>query len=144
MLAKSSDVLIIGAGAAGLAAAAELTREGIRTVVVEARDRLGGRIHTLHLPPFPVPVEMGAQFVHGRPPEIWDIIRREMFPVSELDGDNFCLERNALNKCNDFWSHWERVSKAMNLERGTDEPFVCFLNRLAARENLETDERFIG
>jgi monoamine oxidase len=57
------EVIVIGAGAAGLAAAGELAREGVRVLLLEARPRIGGRVHTLHLPTFPLPVELGAEFV---------------------------------------------------------------------------------
>jgi monoamine oxidase len=65
---KPFDVAVIGAGAAGLAAAAELSQHGCNVCLVEARDRLGGRIFTRHEPNLPVPLELGAEFVHGRPP----------------------------------------------------------------------------
>ena len=63
------DVAIIGAGAAGLAAAKTLSSAGLDICVLEARDRIGGRIHTHHDPAIDVPIELGAEFVHGRPPE---------------------------------------------------------------------------
>ncbi len=63
----SYDVVIIGAGAAGLAAAAELARRGKSAVVLEARDRIGGRVWSLEVPGLPVPVEFGAEFIHGQP-----------------------------------------------------------------------------
>jgi len=40
------DVLVLGAGAAGIAAARALTKLGVKTVVVEGRSRVGGRAHT--------------------------------------------------------------------------------------------------
>ena len=43
---------------------------GRRVVVLEARDRVGGRIHTLHDPEVPHPIELGPEFVHGHP-ESW-------------------------------------------------------------------------
>lgn len=61
------DVAIVGAGAAGLAAAAELASAGRSVCVLEARDRLGGRVLTRHEPNLPAPLELGAEFVHGRP-----------------------------------------------------------------------------
>ncbi len=61
------DVVILGAGAAGLAAAAELARRGRSAVILEARDRIGGRVWSLAVPGLPVPVELGAEFIHGRP-----------------------------------------------------------------------------
>ena len=64
---ESYDVLIIGAGAAGLAAAVEIARGGRSAVVLEARDRIGGRVWSLDVPGLPVPVELGAEFIHGNP-----------------------------------------------------------------------------
>jgi monoamine oxidase len=62
------DVIVIGAGAAGLAAASELARAGRRTLVVEARERVGGRIWSHEEPGVPVPIELGAEFIHGEAP----------------------------------------------------------------------------
>jgi monoamine oxidase len=68
------DALIIGAGAAGLSAARELDRAGKHVCCLEARDRIGGRVLTVYDPLTPVPIEMGAEFVHGRPGEIFDLL----------------------------------------------------------------------
>jgi len=70
------DVLVIGAGAAGLAAADELARAGRSVLLVEARNRVGGRCLTRHLPALPVPVELGAEFIHGRPRATLDLLKR--------------------------------------------------------------------
>jgi monoamine oxidase len=69
------DVLIVGAGAAGLAAARELARAGRSVLVVEARDRVGGRCATHRIPGLPVPVELGAEFIHGRPAATMSLLR---------------------------------------------------------------------
>lgn len=69
-----ADVLVVGAGMAGLAAAERLTARGRRVVIIEARDRIGGRIHTAHDPELASPVELGAEFVHGRPAELVALI----------------------------------------------------------------------
>lgn len=62
--AMTCHTLIIGAGAAGLAAGRALTDAGHNSLILEARDRIGGRAHTLHdFAPFPV--EAGAEFIHG-------------------------------------------------------------------------------
>ena len=45
------DVVIVGAGISGLAAARTLTRESCKVLVLEARNRPGGRIHSIRLPP---------------------------------------------------------------------------------------------
>ena len=74
MRADEFDVVIIGAGAAGLAALKELDRGGRRVLCLEARDRIGGRVHTVLDPLSPAPLELGAEFIHGRSPEIWKLI----------------------------------------------------------------------
>ncbi len=64
MLNQRYDTIVIGAGAAGLAAAQRLQAAGQRLLVVEARDRIGGRVQT-NYDFAPQPVELGAEFVHG-------------------------------------------------------------------------------
>jgi monoamine oxidase len=67
----SYDTLIIGAGAAGLAAARQLQAAGQRICVLEARERVGGRIATDRTYG---PVELGAEFVHGDRACTWQAI----------------------------------------------------------------------
>jgi monoamine oxidase len=62
-----TDVAIVGAGVAGLAAARSLTRFGIRCCLLEAAPVIGGRLRTLRRPGWQMPIELGAEFVHGRP-----------------------------------------------------------------------------
>ena len=74
MPADVVDILIIGAGAAGLSAAHNLSAAGRRVLVLEARDRIGGRILTVNTSSGGPAIELGAEFVHGHPPEIFDLI----------------------------------------------------------------------
>ena len=66
------DVVVIGAGMAGLTAARTLAERGLAVCVVEAQDRVGGRILTRRVGE--TVIELGAEFVHGRPPELWALI----------------------------------------------------------------------
>ncbi|MGQ0836306.1 MAG: FAD-dependent oxidoreductase, partial [Gammaproteobacteria bacterium] len=69
-------MIVIGAGAAGLAAAAALSSAGRSLLVLEARDRIGGRIWTRGDLGTPLPVELGAEFIHGRSNVMFDVLRR--------------------------------------------------------------------
>lgn len=69
------DVIVVGAGAAGLAAAAHLSRNGKSVCVLEARDRIGGRILTVRPRGAAIPLELGAEFIHGESPAIFEQLR---------------------------------------------------------------------
>lgn len=61
--ASEVDVVVIGAGAAGIAAARDLRKQGHSVTVIEAADRIGGRVHT-DTSVFGVPYDMGAHWLH--------------------------------------------------------------------------------
>jgi len=63
-LTRTCDVLIVGAGAAGLSAARELQGQGRSVIVVEARDRTGGRVWT-NRQWDNTPIDLGASWIHG-------------------------------------------------------------------------------
>ncbi|MCY3867539.1 MAG: NAD(P)/FAD-dependent oxidoreductase [Chloroflexi bacterium] len=62
-------VIVIGAGIAGLSAAYHLKGAGIEATVLEARDRIGGRVWT-NRDFADIPVEFGAELIHGRSPAV--------------------------------------------------------------------------
>lgn len=62
-LPASLDIAVIGAGAAGIAAARALRGRGLAVTVIEARDRLGGRAHTVQAAGFPL--DMGCGWLHS-------------------------------------------------------------------------------
>jgi monoamine oxidase len=85
MKSAAADVIVIGAGIAGLAAMQRLAAAGMDVLVLEARERLGGRIFTRQHNGYPV--ELGAEFVHGRPPEMLEIIRSAGLKPAEVSGE---------------------------------------------------------
>ena len=100
---KAIDVVVIGAGAAGLAAGRELSQAGLRVTVVEARGRIGGRILTLRDPRSPVPLELGAEFIHGAAPETLTIATAAQLMVVELPDFHEMARGGRFTPIRDFW-----------------------------------------
>src|ERR1700761_140730 len=91
MVKDSWDVVIIGAGVSGLAAASELRGTGRSVLVLEARDRVGGRVWTRHEPDSSSPIEMGAEFIHGRVPETFELLQEVGKAALETTGAHLTL-----------------------------------------------------
>ena len=87
----SPDLLLIGAGAAGLLAARDLARAGRRVTILEARDRVGGRVHTCQPPGFTAPVETGAEFMHGDVPLTRQLLREAGIAWQATAGETYVL-----------------------------------------------------
>jgi monoamine oxidase len=88
------DTLVIGAGMAGLTAARALAEAGQNVTLLEASSRVGGRIHTIR--ESNEIIELGAEFVHGKPPELWSLIEEANLETYELDGSNLAFEDGQL------------------------------------------------
>jgi monoamine oxidase len=97
------DVVIIGAGAAGLAAGRALSGAGKRVCILEARDRIGGRVSSLHLPDLPLPVELGAEFIHGESDTTFSIVDAARLTAMELPDTHWWSRDGAWEKIDDFW-----------------------------------------
>ncbi|HEX6048805.1 MAG TPA: NAD(P)/FAD-dependent oxidoreductase [Gemmatimonadaceae bacterium] len=123
------DIVVVGAGVAGLAAARRLTEEGVSVIVLEARDRIGGRILTVRDQRLPVPVELGAEFIHGSADEVTEIARRERLAVCDIHGERWRARRGALSPMDDddFWSRLNRVMRYLDARRTPDRSFADFL-----------------
>jgi monoamine oxidase len=130
LLGMDTDAIVIGAGAAGLAAARSLAGRSLRVIVLEARDRIGGRVLTGPSAPSGVPAELGAEFIHGPAPETRAILREAGSADVETGGDSWaCNADGDLMPADDFSSAagiFEGVRKLP-----ADESVERFLERFA-------------
>jgi monoamine oxidase len=110
---SDQSVLILGAGAAGLAAARDLSRAGVEVTVLEARHRIGGRVFTHRDPDSPVPIELGAEFVHGKSPALWQIAKAANLQLYEVSERHWYLENGRVSKSREFWRKIEGLMKEM-------------------------------
>src|SRR4051812_44568600 len=102
MVETKSDVVVIGGGIAGLAAAVELARANLSVVVVEARERLGGRIFTVHPKGWARPVELGAEFIHQGNRALWQIMRRSGLRAKRVPGCHWLFNGDGLQMIRDI------------------------------------------
>lgn len=109
-----TDVLVIGAGAAGLAAAYKLSETGAKVEILEARNRIGGRILTVPSANRFVPFELGAEFIHGQNELMWDFIRQGGFGVRKVLNQHWVFP--PMSKDTGFWSELEHCVAGVDLD----------------------------
>jgi monoamine oxidase len=126
-MAKQPFVIIVGAGMSGLAAACELGRAGVSVRILEARDRVGGRVLTVRDEACDAPVELGAEFIHGCPPEVLEPLSKAKIKIIEVNGDNWCAYADRLSQC-DFESDVGSILEKMD-DSSPDESFLHYLQR---------------
>jgi monoamine oxidase len=127
-------VIVVGAGAAGLAAGARLSSRGVAVTIVEARDRLGGRIDTRGDPVLGVAVERGAEFVHGLPERTLALARRAGAAVREIPGRHEVRAGSRLMDAAATFAAAEEIITALEPRPG--ETFAATLRRARARRRF--------
>lgn len=141
-----TDVLIIGAGAAGLAAAQHLAASGRPVTLLEARDRIGGRVNTHWDTDSLLPIELGAEFVHGRHPAIMKILDDAGIPFCDVTNRHWYFDDGELGRSHDFWNKLNALMDLMSLDQ-PDQTFEEFLASLpddeASREAKEVATKFV-
>ncbi len=95
MSASSTDVLILGAGAAGLMASRVLAEAGRRVTILEARPRCGGRILPLPVATFGYPAEAGAEFIHGAAPFTRALLTEAGLSIAPVSGTRWSRQDGA-------------------------------------------------
>jgi monoamine oxidase len=134
--------LVIGAGAAGLMAARELARAGRTVSVLEARDRLGGRIWPLPEAEFGYPAEGGAEFVHGAAPVTRVLMREAGLRLLPRRGTRWSARSGALRPDDAPLPYAEQFYRAL-LAVTTDLPIATFLDAHFAAPRYEPLRRSV-
>ena len=133
-MSEKSEVLIIGAGAAGLAAAQALSAAGVSVQILEARDRIGGRIYT-HPDSTPeLGIELGAEFVHGCAPEVFQVVESAGLNVHEVEGQMWYSRGGKLWRGDRVFTTFDSIFQDLEKEFSEasaehDESFRDFIER---------------
>ena len=139
MSSSDFDIAVIGAGAAGLCAAAELATAGCSVVLLEARDRFGGRIYTHSGSGAPYPIELGAEFVHGVAPVTKQLLRAAGVVMVDATGTRFTRRDGQLSDAHDDFREVERLlQEAASMPQ--DESVAQYLKRRGGAFERETIE----
>lgn len=142
---RTLDVVVVGAGVAGLAAAARLVEAGLHVVVVESRGRIGGRVLTLRDPRAPIPIELGAEFVHGAAPRTRKLIAAAGARTLPLLGSHWVADGGRVDAGERTWKGISRVLGAL-ADRDPDRSFGDFLRAEQGRfsgEEIEAARAFV-
>ena len=137
------DTVILGAGVAGLMAGRLLAEAGRPIAVLEARNRVGGRVFTEHIA-IPggieeIAVELGAEFIHGLPRETWALVHEAALQTYELEGARLRYSQGRLRPLNEQleggigvlekMTQWVRTQSP-----GQDMTFAEYLQRISVDE----------
>ncbi|HEX2167965.1 MAG TPA: NAD(P)/FAD-dependent oxidoreductase [Longimicrobiales bacterium] len=132
------DAIIIGAGAAGLAAASILRESGLDIAILEARQRSGGRCWSVTHSSAPLPLELGAEFVHGSAEDTEKLAARAGVLVNDVAGTQWRVRGKRLTKQDDFFSRVGRVMSRLP-QKGPDISFGEFLDGEPGGASLAQD-----
>jgi monoamine oxidase len=141
-----ADVVVIGAGAAGLAAARSLGRRKLRVLLLEARDRLGGRVLSHPMTGIATPAELGAEFIHGPAERTKALLREAGSAAIDMGGDAWIRENGELRRKEESFSLSARIFEGSRFLPG-DESVEQFLRRFendgALRETARAARAFV-
>jgi monoamine oxidase len=123
---EHNSVIVIGAGVAGLAAAKTLLEGGTAVTLLEARGQPGGRILTIKSQPGDLPIELGAEFVHGAQNATWDLIHAANLQTQTVPDRHWTCQDGSLEETSKFWEEFEEVNRRLRAQ-AADTTFSSFL-----------------
>lgn len=138
-----AELVVIGAGAAGLMAARELARAGKKVTILEARDRCGGRIYSLPAEEFGYKAEGGAEFVHGAAPVTRALMREAGLSLARRTGTRWSTRSGMLSPDESWLPETAQFYRALT-DVTVDLPIAEFLERHFAGRRYDELRRSIA
>ena len=135
---SNPDVVVIGAGAAGLSATAELMRRGISVSCIEGMNRIGGRCYT-DMSTFGVPADHGAHWLHGHQQNeiaIFGKKHKDKFKIYKEPDRSVVYDGGKKVNENKLWKIYKKIEK-FRTANSSDEPFMDLLP-----ENIKKNDWF--
>jgi monoamine oxidase len=133
---KTENIIIVGGGVAGLMAATQLLEQGYVVTILEASDRLGGRVHTIHNSSFEHAVERGFEFIHGNLPLTIQLLKEAGIEYKPVKGEMVRIVNGDWKTQNDFTIGWRELMERMN-EIREDMTMSEFLEKNFSGNNYE-------
>ncbi|RAW03196.1 flavin monoamine oxidase family protein [Pseudochryseolinea flava] len=140
------DIIIVGAGAAGLSAARTLGKTK-KVLVLEARDRIGGRIHTVHDKTFSVPIEYGAEFIHGDLPVTKSLLEEASIKSRKGEGKVWNVYAGKLSEGEFYTEGWDDMLaklKALQEDISINEFLQRYFNDEKYKDLRESVVQFVS
>ena len=134
-----SDVIVVGGGVSGLAAAASLARAGFKVTLLEARSRLGGRVYTTRAKGWPCPIELGAEFIHEGNRAFWKLLREHGLKTTNVPVAHWLFRDGRLQRIADVTAAIGRVTRKIAPRQMRRWSFADFLR--SRRKQFSTAER---
>jgi len=124
---KQLPVGIVGAGISGLVAAYHLAQRGFRVRMFEARNRIGGRIVTVTEQGCPLPLELGAEFIHGAAEPVMALTDTMDMAVEPVADEHARFDGGKFRDIGGLWQRYARVLEGA--EEAPDESAAEYLKR---------------
>ena len=126
---SNPDVVVIGAGAAGLSATAELIKKGKSVLCIEAMNRIGGRCYT-DMSTFGVPADLGAHWLHahkGNEVAEFGMKNKDKFKIYK-EPDNYAVYKGRSKDDSDrVWDIYDKIKKIRRSSKRVDKPLIDLL-----------------
>lgn len=134
-MGPTPQVAIVGAGMAGLNAARVLAHHGVSVEILEATERIGGRVHTVHHEGSDLAVELGPEFVHGRPDVTLALANQAGLAIEPIYDTHYIHDDHRLVEIGDIWTRFGALLGTAP-EPVRDESALAFFRhaRLAGRD----------